>query len=163
MVAKQESGSLRLDLDRANFELSRLQEESRSNADSSLQRKALHAHLSNYPALLEENEHLKRQNEHLVQTAENAQVLLEQIENLEEDLAKARGEASDAEEAKQNLIETSRKLREWENASLQLLTPQERLAVGDSAIGIDLFKQKLAHCQQEMITSAEEIHSLKAR
>ena len=76
---KKESESLRLELDRANFEVARLKEESRLNADSSLQRKALHAQLSNYPSLLEENERLKRENDHLTQTAENTQVLLEQV------------------------------------------------------------------------------------
>lgn len=89
--------------------------------------------------------------------------LVFQIENLEEDLAKSRKEAAEGEQAKQTLVETSKKLREWENASLQLLTPQERLAVGESPIGIDMFRQKVAYCQQEMITCAEEIHSLKAR
>ena len=56
-----------------------------------------------------------------------------------------------------------RKLHEWEIVSLQLLTPQERLAVGEEAIGIEMFRQKVAHCQQEMITCAGEIQSLKVR
>jgi hypothetical protein len=46
---------------------------------------------------------------------------------------------------------------------LQLLTPQERLAIGDQAVGIDLFVQKVAHCQQDRLMCAEEINSLKAR
>ena len=66
-------------------------------------------------------------------------------------------------QARQDLVHADKRIRQWEIACLQLLTPQERLAIGDQAVGIDLFVQKVAHCQQDRLMCAEEINSLKAR
>jgi hypothetical protein len=77
--ARIETESLRLDLDRCNFELARLRDEANADCDAGVQRKALHAQMARYPELLEENEALKRENHLLVETAENSQVLREQV------------------------------------------------------------------------------------
>jgi hypothetical protein len=94
-------GKLRLELDQTKFELARYKDESRSNADATLQRKALHAQLSMYPQLLEENETLRRENKLLIETAENSEVLVEKVKNLEADLDRALHEAAQGAKAKQ--------------------------------------------------------------
>ena len=76
---RRETETLRLELDRSNFELARLRDEASANCDATIQRRALHAQMARYPQLLEENEALKRENQLLVETAENSQVLREQV------------------------------------------------------------------------------------
>lgn len=92
--AKKEAESLRIELDRTKTELSRLNDEVRANAEATLQRKALQSQLTRYPQLIEENETLRRENQLLIETAENSQVLKEQVESLQQDLTKARYEAA---------------------------------------------------------------------
>jgi hypothetical protein len=92
--AKKEAESLRIELDRTKTELSRLNDEVRANADATLQRKALQSQLTRYPQLIEENDKLRRENQLLIETAENSQVLKEQVESLQQDLSKARYEAA---------------------------------------------------------------------
>ena len=113
--------------------------------------------------LKEENENLRRENRLLIETAENSQVLLEKVKNLESDLARALHDAAMGEKFKQDLVELNKKVRQWERVGLQLLNAQERLAIGDKPLSIEMFEQKAAHWQHEMAINTEEIGILKSR
>ena len=89
--------------------------------------------------------------------------LLFQADSLDRELSKAQHAAAEGDKARQDLTHLTKRLRQWESACLQLLTPQERLAVGEDSIGIELFNQKVAHCQQDRVMYTDEINSLKAR
>ena len=161
--AQHESEKLRLNLEQAETELALLRDESKANADAALQRKAFHAQLSLHPQLKEENENLRRENRLLIETAENSQVLLEKVKSLEMDLARALHEVAEGDKVKQDLVELKKKMRQWERAGLQLLSSEERLAIGEMPLSVDTFAQKAAHWQHEMAVNTEEIGILKSR
>ena len=130
---------MRLNLEHAETELTLLRDESKANADTSLQRKAFHAQLSLHPQLKEENENLRRENRLLIETAENSQVLLEKVKSLEMDLARALHEVAEGDKVKQDLVELKKKMRQWERAGLQLLSSEERLAIGEMPLSVETF------------------------
>lgn len=89
--------------------------------------------------------------------------MLEKVKNLEGDLARALNEAAEGEKFKQDLVELRKKVRQWERVGLQLLTAEERLAIGETPLSVETFAQKAAHWQHEMAINTEEIGILKSR
>lgn len=160
---RKEAKKVKLELMNLKLELEHLKEDSLANANASMQSRAMHGKLYRYPQLLEENEALKRENKLLVETAQNTEVLNEQVASLTQDLSRAQDEAAEGKKAQQDLIQAKKRIHQWEMACLQLLTPQERLAVGNEYVGLDVFIQKVAHLQQDRVMCLDEIQTMQQR
>ena len=160
---KSELDKVQSELNIAKNDVERLESELKLNEDAVIERKAMRQRLDHYPQIVRENEALRAENQLLHDTAENSALLKTKAEDLELKLAKAESEVEIGQTAKEQLYQTSRQIKRWQEVCLQILSEEERNRVGEGSVGVEILRQKIAEFQRKEIYCQEEIKTLEAK
>ena len=162
-VAYQQKYELaKVELKQAQEEAARLRQELEQNEEATKTRKAMMERLNHYPKLVRQNEALKSENKLLTDTAENAELLKEQIEDLKAKVERAEVAAESGRQAKADLTFVREELQAWKDLCSKILNKEERRLSG-SSICPDTLEAKIGRMQREDLALHEKIDSLETK
>lgn len=159
-AVKQELEKVKGDLVIALQDLKKSQSDLQALEDDRLQHKIMRNKLDKHATLEKEVDHLRLENKLLNETADNATLLRQQIEDLTQRLAETEESLNESRMKERELHYVERQSKQWKHLCWKLLNQSEREKMGDK-IGPDILAAKIAGFQQQILEQAEQIETEK--
>ena len=137
----------------------RLKNELEQNEDASKLRKVMKDQLAKYPDLVRQNEVLRKENKLLNETAENSELLKEEIGNLKRRLEVSEVSAEKGLKAESDLVQAQKKLNSWEGLCEKLMSEDEKANHGSGSL--EILSYKIGEMQRQDLTLQEKVLDLK--
>ena len=149
------------DLGIAQQEIKRLESELKTVEEDKIQQRIMKKKLDNYARMEKSMSTLKNENKLLNDTADNSQLLKEQIEDLKERLTKSEECLAESRQKQESLFFAERQLNQWKSICYRLLSTSERSKYGND-FGPDILSAKISDLQQELLAKSDEIEVEKS-
>ena len=119
--------------------------------------------LDHFHDLEKEVSKLRNENKLLSETQENSRLLQEQIDQLQKSLSRSEVLLSESRKKHEELLFIERTLKQWKGICWKLLESSEKEKYGYDNLGPDLLEGKIAGLQQQALSLAEDVESLKSQ
>jgi chromosome segregation ATPase len=138
-------------------EKEKAENELKLNAEAIKHRQMMKERIEKYPALVKENESLRKENKLLLETQENIELLKQENGDLKERLEQVDKQVEEGLHVKNELEFALSKIHEWESVCKKMLTLEERNE--GMIVSPNTLLGKISHLQRRDIQSADEYHS----
>ena len=119
--------------------------------------------LDHFHDLEKEVSKLRNENKLLSETQDNSRLLQEQIDQLQKSLSRSEDLLSESRKKHEELLFIERTLKQWKGICWKLLESSEKEKYGYDNLGPDLLEGKIAGLQQQALSLAEDVESLKSQ
>merc|ERR1719266_2500141 len=149
------------ELDNARQEIKKLECDLKLSEEDRMQHRLMKGKLDNYNRMEKTIESLRIENKLLNDTADNSQLLKEQVTDLKQKLSKAEMSLDESRQKQESLFFAERQLKQWKGLCYRLLTTAERSEFGND-FGPDILGSKISALQQDILAKVDEIENGKA-